>query len=81
MGSFSVPFYILESSPSSGHQTVKFILACRCLQPIAFINSGKSQFHAIEIMACPGGCIDGGGQPLHHGNSDIIKARWEDTSP
>ena len=34
MGSFSVPFYILESSPSSGHQTVKFILACRCLQPI-----------------------------------------------
>ncbi|MBO7625596.1 MAG: iron hydrogenase small subunit, partial [Bacteroidales bacterium] len=33
--------------------------------------------HAIEIMACPGGCIDGGGQPLHHGNSDIIKARWE----
>ena len=41
------------------------------------IKAGKSQFHAIEIMACPGGCIDGGGQPLHHGNSDIIKARWE----
>ena len=41
------------------------------------IKEGKSAFHAIEIMACPGGCIDGGGQPLHHGNSDIIKARWE----
>ncbi|MDR1879123.1 MAG: [FeFe] hydrogenase, group A [Bacteroidales bacterium] len=41
------------------------------------IRDGKSTFHAIEIMACPGGCIDGGGQPLHHGNSDIIKARWE----
>ena len=41
------------------------------------IKAGKCQFHAIEIMACPGGCIDGGGQPLHHGNSDIIKARWE----
>jgi len=41
------------------------------------IKEGKSQFHAIEVMACPGGCIDGGGQPLHHGNSDIIKARWE----
>ena len=41
------------------------------------IREGKSTFHAIEIMACPGGCIDGGGQPLHHGNSDIIKARWE----
>ena len=41
------------------------------------IKAGKSQFRAIEIMASPGGCIDGGGQPLHHGNSDIIKARWE----
>ena len=41
------------------------------------IKAGKCQFHAIEIMACPGGCIDGGGQPLHHGNSDVIKARWE----
>jgi len=41
------------------------------------IKEGKSQFHAIEVMACPGGCIDGGGQPLHHGDSDIIKARWK----
>ncbi len=39
------------------------------------IRSGKSDFHAIEIMACPGGCIGGGGQPLHHGDSSIIKAR------
>ncbi|MCR4964037.1 MAG: [FeFe] hydrogenase, group A [Bacteroidales bacterium] len=41
------------------------------------IRAGKCNFHAIEVMACPGGCIDGAGQPLHHGNSDIIKARWE----
>lgn len=39
------------------------------------IKSGKSFLHAIEIMACPGGCIGGGGQPFHHGNSSIIKAR------
>lgn len=39
------------------------------------IRSGKSQFHAIEIMACPGGCIGGGGQPLHHGNVEILNAR------
>ena len=26
-------------------------------------------------MACPGGCIAGGGQPYHHGNYDIIKKR------
>jgi NADP-reducing hydrogenase subunit HndD len=39
------------------------------------VKAGKSKFHAIEIMACPGGCIGGGGQPLHHGKSEIIKAR------
>jgi NADH-quinone oxidoreductase subunit G/NADP-reducing hydrogenase subunit HndD len=39
------------------------------------IRSGKSEFHVIEIMACPGGCIGGGGQPQHHGNVEILKAR------
>lgn len=39
------------------------------------VRAGKSQFHAIEVMACPGGCIGGGGQPHHHGDSKIIKAR------
>ncbi|MFO7997753.1 MAG: NADH-dependent [FeFe] hydrogenase, group A6 [Bacteroidales bacterium] len=39
------------------------------------IKAGKSQYHAIEIMACPSGCIGGGGQPLHHGNPEILKAR------
>ena len=27
------------------------------------IRSGKAQYHFIEIMTCPGGCIGGGGQP------------------
>lgn len=39
------------------------------------INSGKESFHAIEIMACPGGCIGGGGQPFHHGNMATLKKR------
>ena len=39
------------------------------------IRSGKSEYHAIEIMACPGGCVGGGGQPLHHGDVEILKAR------
>jgi NADP-reducing hydrogenase subunit HndD len=41
------------------------------------IRSGMYHFHAIEIMACPGGCIGGAGQPLHHGDSSIIKARFD----
>ena len=28
------------------------------------IKAGKSKYQFIEIMACPGGCIGGGGQPL-----------------
>ena len=43
------------------------------------VREGKEQFHAIEVMACPGGCIGGAGQPYHHGNSEIIKKRFEAT--
>ncbi|MDD4746252.1 MAG: NADH-dependent [FeFe] hydrogenase, group A6 [Salinivirgaceae bacterium] len=39
------------------------------------IRAGKSEYHAIEIMACPGGCVGGGGQPLHHGHSEILQKR------
>ncbi len=28
------------------------------------IKEGKSKYHFIEIMGCPGGCIAGGGQPI-----------------
>lgn len=28
------------------------------------IRAGRSDLHFIEIMACPGGCINGGGQPV-----------------
>jgi len=41
------------------------------------IRKGMYNFHAIEIMACPGGCIGGGGQPLHRGNSIVLKARMD----
>ncbi|MCF4152316.1 [FeFe] hydrogenase, group A [Dethiosulfovibrio sp. F2B] len=40
-------------------------------------NNEVEPFHAIEIMACPGGCVGGGGQPYHHGNMDIIAKRAE----
>ncbi|MFW5894451.1 MAG: NADH-dependent [FeFe] hydrogenase, group A6 [Bacillota bacterium] len=41
------------------------------------IQRGESDFDAIEIMACPGGCIGGGGQPYHHGDFSIIEKRRE----
>ena len=28
------------------------------------VKSGEKEYHFIEIMACPGGCVMGGGQPI-----------------
>ncbi len=28
------------------------------------VKEGKTTYHFIEIMACPGGCVGGGGQPI-----------------
>ncbi len=28
------------------------------------IRAGKANYHFIEVMACPGGCVTGGGQPI-----------------
>ena len=41
------------------------------------IRNGEAQYHAIEIMACPGGCINGGGQPYIHGNVEILHKRMD----
>lgn len=41
------------------------------------IRRHECEYHVIEIMACPGGCIGGGGQPLHHGRAEVLKARAE----
>ncbi len=39
------------------------------------IKAGNCPYHFVEVMACPGGCIDGAGQPYHHGDASIIRAR------
>ena len=43
------------------------------------IRAGKASYHFIEIMACPGGCVTGGGQPIvdskTHMDIDLKKAR------
>ena len=40
-------------------------LAC-ARKVIEDIKSGKKNYTFVEIMACPGGCINGGGQPYVH---------------
>ena len=41
------------------------------------IRAGTHDFDVLEIMACPMGCVGGGGQPVHHNRADILRARAE----
>ncbi len=36
------------------------------------VKDGKAEYHFIEIMCCPGGCVGGGGQPIV-----LSQERWE----
>ena len=38
------------------------------------IRSGRDDLHFIEVMTCPGGCINGGGQPLDT-DPNAVRAR------
>lgn len=40
------------------------------------IRAGEADYQFIEVMACPGGCIGGGGQPIPV-NAEIRRARRE----
>ncbi len=44
----------------------------KCLREI---KEGKADYQLLEVMACPGGCINGGGQPLSHNDSNIKEER------
>ena len=39
------------------------------------IRKGEADYQVIEIMACPGGCINGGGQPYLHGHYENLEKR------
>jgi NADP-reducing hydrogenase subunit HndD len=41
---------------------------------IAASRSGEKQYHFVEVMTCPGGCIGGGGQPRYT-NNQVREAR------
>ena len=39
------------------------------------IKEGKSPYHFIEVMGCPGGCITGGGQPRPKGDINVTRQK------
>lgn len=40
------------------------------------VESGAAEYDFVEVMACPGGCAGGGGQPIHEG-SEMAASRGE----
>lgn len=40
------------------------------------LRAGRTDLHFIEVMTCPGGCINGGGQPRHTA-PDAVRARMQ----
>ncbi len=57
---------VKESTIKIGEQTLKVAVAqsMALAKPLLDdIRNGVSPYHFIEIMGCPGGCINGGGQP------------------
>lgn len=58
---------IKEASVILGGKEVKVAIAHglgNARKLLDSIKSGEKDYHFIEIMACPGGCVTGGGQPI-----------------
>ena len=60
---------VKEAEYTVGGKTLKVAVASglgNARQILEDIKSGKKDYAFVEIMACPGGCINGGGQPYVH---------------
>ena len=58
---------IKEAEVKIGDLTVKVAVASglgNARKLLDAVKSGEKEYHFIEIMACPGGCVTGGGQPI-----------------
>jgi NADH-quinone oxidoreductase subunit G len=67
-----------EASIEVGGLTLKAAIASglgNARKLLERIRSGEAHYDAIEIMACPGGCLNGGGQPYIQGEVEILEKR------
>ena len=43
------------------------------------VREGKADYHFVEVMTCPGGCVNGGGQPINgdynNNRADVVAKR------
>lgn len=69
---------IKESTYQVGNRTVRVAVVSglgNARKLIEQIKSGQKQFDFVEIMACPGGCVGGGGMPRNPEEPDLFTRR------
>lgn len=71
---------IREASVNIGDMTLNVAVVygtANAAKLLQLIKSGQKQYHFVEVMTCPNGCIGGGGQPknLFADNQEIRKQR------
>jgi NADP-reducing hydrogenase subunit HndD len=58
---------IKEASVNMGGKEIKVAVAsglANAKELLEKVKNGEADYHFIEIMSCPGGCVNGGGQPI-----------------
>ena len=69
---------IKEASLKIGDSIIKVAVIYGTANAAQFLNGDISDYHFVEVMTCPGGCISGAGQPQMHTipvTDDIRKSR------
>lgn len=71
---------VREATIDLGGRTVNVAVASglgNARKILEAIEKGASKYDVVEIMACPGGCVNGGGQPYSHERLETIQARTQ----
>lgn len=67
---------IKEATLKVGDMTVNVAVAsgtANASRLLDEVRAGKKQYHFIEVMGCPGGCVTGGGQPIVPASVRMVK--------
>lgn len=68
---------ILEGETILGGENIKFAYVSSLGKAQNLLKGDVKKYDFIEVMACPGGCINGGGQPFIKSNLKKLKNRTE----
>ena len=64
------PYAHIGANVKIGDQTISVAVANgtgNATKLLERVKSGEKNYTFLEVMACPGGCVNGGGQPIHDG--------------